>query len=83
MGQQKIRPTSAEAARFNKLFGTTFTLYWDNLMGFNTDKFEEFIQPDEDKSIDETILLKFGEEALVLVHSFLDYVPVVDYLNNK
>ena len=83
MSQQKIRPTSAEVSRFNKMFGTSFVLFWDNLIGFKTEKFREFIQPDEDKSIDETILMKFGEEALVLVHSFLDYVPIIDFLKSK
>jgi len=66
-----------ERKEFQRIFGVNFSLYWDNLLGFDIVKFDnEVVQADENESMSEAIQKKWGQEGHDMILKLLQFVPL-------
>ena len=57
---------------FHRFFGTYPTSFWDIYTGFDIIKFDDYIAPSEDQSLEEYILERHGEQAVSIIKRLLN-----------
>lgn len=57
---------------FQKIFGIRLVNYWEgNILGFDILKFDKFIQPEENESLNSAISRKYGQKGLQVIENLL------------
>lgn len=58
---------------FKRIFGTSMSNYFDNILGFDIVRFDEqFINSEDQESVAEAINKKYGQEGEDIVRKLLD-----------
>jgi hypothetical protein len=58
--------------KFAEVFGVALRPYWDNITGFDIVKFDDdFIKSPENKSMGDTVLETYGQEAFDLIRKLI------------
>lgn len=57
--------------RFQRVFGTRLSLYWDNITGFDVIKFDDGWIKSGDGSMHDAVLEKYGEEGVQIIKGLI------------
>lgn len=58
--------------RFREIFKVDPRAFWDNITGFDVIEFDDFIQPPDGTSTEDTVREKYGQAGVDLVKELID-----------
>lgn len=82
--RERLKDTSHPLAdKFNDIFGTPLSAFWDCIFGFDVVAFDKFIRPRKHESTYEAITRKYGDEALTVVATLTADSPLLRLIGDE